>query len=181
MVEDPLNIENVSIDVSAEKLGDDDDLGEFDATTASFLGGQQIESDANEDPCNLCNPNETTENETAESGQSSAQDTDDAWYIRWSDFLKARGESIEMIPSISGRSVDFYTLYQEVVTLGGLEKVIISKQMARVAASLGFERNQQLRLSLSLSLPAFSSDIALPEICTEPVDFLSTAGMSPKN
>jgi hypothetical protein len=69
---------------------------------------------------------------------------DSVWMDRWLNFIKERGLSFENFV-VSGLQICMFDLYRRVCALGGLDNVIASKQMARIASDLGFRRGPDLR------------------------------------
>lgn len=153
---DPLNIQ-LELDIEnvhdEDHLDIEDELGEFDEATASFLEGH-CESDASESGDTRIdeNPDFVSTNESG--GQDAEPDflsekdsgTKDEFMTRWLEFINDRGISIEPF-IVSGREIEIFDLYRQVCSLGGLDSVIASKQMARVAVDLGYKRSPDLRLT----------------------------------
>ncbi len=67
---------------------------------------------------------------------------------RWLKFITERGLSVESFV-VCGVQICVYDLYRRVCSLGGLDNVIASKQMARIASDLGFKRGPDLRLDIT--------------------------------
>ncbi len=85
---------------------------------------------------------------------SNADQTD--WMVRWQRFITERGLPVENFV-VSGVEICVFDLYRRVCSLGGLDSVIASKQMARIANDLGFQRGPDLRFYNTLcAFPSIS-------------------------
>ena len=137
---------------------EEDDLGEFDETSAaSFVAESHFDGEVSENDASLNSSSQKVDcihkcdkstSDSADDRVANSSDKKDAWIQRWHKFIsdRERNRDLELESFVvSGREIDIFELYRIVTSHGGLDKVIELKKMAQVAVDLGFLRSTDLR------------------------------------
>lgn len=73
-------------------------------------------------------------------------DAREAFLDTFSDFMRARGSPVDKVPIFDNKTLDMWSLYNCVISRGGLELVIINKLWNQIVAELGIDPAATFRL-----------------------------------